>query len=67
VYCPQIDQAYFVPIEAVPGPTLARLRLEPTRNGQIHKVRWARDFELTPERLAALFVPAAPAIDSASE
>ncbi|MCA1646430.1 MAG: hypothetical protein LC797_13555 [Chloroflexi bacterium] len=45
VYCPQADKAYLVPIDAVPGPT---------RNCQITGVRWARDYELTAERLGLL-------------
>ena len=57
VYCPQTGQAYLVPIEAVPGPTLARLRVDPTRNGQLRGIRWARDFELTRERITSLFAP----------
>jgi hypothetical protein len=56
VYSPQIQKAYFIPIAAVPGPTMARLRVEPTRNGQLHGIRWARDFELTSERMGALFL-----------
>ena len=54
VYCPQTGSAYLVPINDVPGPTMARLRLDPTRNGQIHGVRWARDYELTADRVIAL-------------
>jgi len=54
VYCPQTRTTYLVPIEAVPGPTLARLRIDPTRNGQLSGIRWARDFELTAERITAL-------------
>jgi hypothetical protein len=57
VYCPQTHKSYLVPIEAVPGPTMARLRIDPTRNGQFYGVRWARDFELTAERIATLFAP----------
>ena len=54
VYCPQTGSAYLVPINDVPGPTMARLRLDPTRNGQIRGVRWARDYELTADRVIAL-------------
>ncbi len=57
VYCPQINMSYLVPIEAVPGPTMARLRIDPTRNGQLYGVRWAQDFLLTPDRIATLFAP----------
>ena len=54
VHCPQTGGTYLVPIDDVPGPTLARLRLDPTRNGQIHGIRWARDYVLTAESVAAL-------------
>jgi PD-(D/E)XK endonuclease len=46
VYCPQNDKVYLVPIAAVPCPTLARMRLDPPRNGQVTRIRWAREFEL---------------------
>ena len=54
VYCPQTRGTYLVPIGDVPGPTLARLHLDPTRNEQIHGIRWARDYELTAERVMLL-------------
>jgi len=55
VYCPQTRQAYLIPIQNLPGPTMGRLRIDPTRNGQLSGIRWARDFELTAERITALF------------
>jgi hypothetical protein len=54
VYCPQNDRVYLVPIEAVPCPTLARMRLDPPRNGQVMHIRWARDFELRVESEGAV-------------
>jgi hypothetical protein len=46
VFCPQLNRAYLVPIEAVTSPYWGHLRVEPTLNGQIRNIRWARDFEL---------------------
>ena len=45
VYCRQVGQVYLVPVEEV-GTREGILRIEPTRNAQGKKVRWARDFEL---------------------
>ena len=47
VYCPQNDKVYLIPIESVKTTIGARLRLEPTKNGQTWNVRWARNFELS--------------------
>jgi hypothetical protein len=50
VYCPQNDKSYLIPIDAVQTTMMARLRIEPAKNGQSWHVRWARDFELpTPQ------------------
>ena len=46
VFCPQLDQAYLVPIEALASPFLGILRVDPTLNGQVRNIRWARQFEL---------------------
>jgi hypothetical protein len=45
VYCPSVDGIYCVPVEEVPIGYMS-LRIEPTRNGQAHRVRWAADYEL---------------------
>jgi hypothetical protein len=46
VYCPQTKGIYRVPIEAVPSPFWGYLRVDPPLNGQVSKVRWARDFQI---------------------
>lgn len=46
VYCPQIERVFLVPIEAVRTRIGARLRLDPTKNGQAWNIPWARDFEV---------------------
>jgi len=53
VFCPELRTTYLVPAEGLPI-EMASLRVAPTRNGQSVGVRWARDFELTPNRLADL-------------
>lgn len=45
VYCEALDKVYLIPIDDV-GPTQARLRLMPTKNGQEKNIRWAKDYEL---------------------
>jgi hypothetical protein len=45
VWCPDTDRVYIVPVDDVPV-NGARLRVEPTRNGQAAGVRWARDYEV---------------------
>ena len=54
VYCRETLGMYLVPIGDVPGPTFARLRLIPPRNGQSHGIRWARDYEVTTDQLLTL-------------
>ncbi len=45
VYCPQTDRVYLVPVDEV-GKNVGALRVEPPKNSQRKRVRWARDFEL---------------------
>ena len=45
VYCPETDQTYSVPVGMV-AKGKARLRLEPTRNGQSKGVKYAEDYKL---------------------
>lgn len=47
VYCPDRDSTYLVPVDIV-GTRMGSLRVEPSRNNQFKKVRWAEDFELKP-------------------
>jgi hypothetical protein len=47
VYCPQLEKTYLVPIEDVTETNnKLTLRVEPTRNGQGKKIRWASAYEL---------------------
>ena len=46
VFCPELNRAYLVPIDALPSPFWGYLRVEPALNGQTRSIRWAHDFEL---------------------
>ncbi len=46
VYCQATDSVYLVPVEDV-GRRTASLRIEPTRNGQAKKIRWAKNYLLS--------------------
>jgi hypothetical protein len=52
IYCPETDGVYLVPVEEV-GRNTGSLRVYPSRNNQVQKIRWARDFEV-PAGLAQL-------------
>jgi hypothetical protein len=45
VYCPSTGHVYCVPVEEAPT-SYMYLRVEATRNGQEHLVRWASNYEL---------------------
>jgi len=45
IYCPETDSVYLVPVDDV-GLNTGSLRVTPTRNNQVKKIRWARDFEV---------------------
>lgn len=45
VYCPSIDKVYLVPVEDV-GQVEGRLRIDPSRNNQSARVRWAAQYEI---------------------
>ena len=47
VWCGDLGRVYLVPVLEC-GVSLARLRVEPPRNGQRRGVRWASDYELRP-------------------
>jgi hypothetical protein len=45
VYCPQLDATYLIPIAEFPV-LHGMLRVEPARNGQRRKMRWAQQYLL---------------------
>jgi hypothetical protein len=50
VYCPYLKKCYLVPVEDTPL-TERCLRLEPPKNGQKTRIRWAADYEIRSEPL----------------
>jgi len=46
VYCPGTRGVYLIPIEHVGARTGAYLRVEPPRNGQRKRIRFAKDYEV---------------------
>jgi hypothetical protein len=48
VYCHDLGAVYMVPVDDVPNRSRASLRLNPPRNGQRSKIRWASTYLLTP-------------------
>ena len=47
IYCAETDGVYLVPIEEATRSD-GSLRLEPPRNNQARRIRWASDYELPP-------------------
>lgn len=45
VYCGDNEGVYAIPADEVPG-TAMYLRVDPPRNQQCKRVRWAKDYEL---------------------
>ncbi len=45
VHCPETEKTYVIPAEDVPGARMY-LRVEPPRNQQAKRVRWAKEYEL---------------------
>ena len=45
VYCQELDRVYMIPIVDLPK-IVGTLRTEPTKNKQVKKIRWAKDYEL---------------------
>jgi hypothetical protein len=45
VYCPDLDSTYLIPIAELPV-QLGMLRIEPAKNGQWRKLRWAERYLL---------------------
>ena len=57
VFCRENGRVYLVPIEDVPLKDAARLRVEPPRNNQSLRVRWARDYEIGTVAIGGLRAP----------
>jgi hypothetical protein len=50
VYCPELKKCYLVPVEHAPL-THCCLRLEPPKNAQTTRIRWATNYEMRSEPL----------------
>jgi hypothetical protein len=46
VYCPELGSVYMVPIADLPNRTMAMLRVDPPRNRQVQRVRFASKYEI---------------------
>jgi len=44
-YCQETRACYFLPFDQVPRGAIVQLRVNPTRNNQQRRIRWARDYE----------------------
>lgn len=46
IYAPELDKCYLVPVKPGVAAMEIRMRLTPSQNGQLNRVRWAKDYEL---------------------
>jgi PD-(D/E)XK endonuclease len=46
VYCEELNKTYLVPVGLVPNIREVHLRVMPSKNNQVKKVIWARDYEI---------------------
>jgi len=46
VFCPETTGVYLVPIEAIPTKSAAYLRVDPPKNKQFNRIRFAADYEV---------------------
>ena len=46
VYCPETGGVYLIPIEDVPTKSTAYLRVDPPKNNQLDRIRFAADYEI---------------------
>ena len=44
-YCAEVDECYFLPIDAFARRRNIQLRLAPTKNNQAQRINWAKDYE----------------------
>jgi hypothetical protein len=46
-YSPELQRCYLIPIDEVSGRGAIHLRVDPTRNNQAERIKWARDYEFS--------------------
>jgi hypothetical protein len=44
-YSPELDRCFLIPISEVAGRSAIHLRLDPTKNNQAQRIRWAADYD----------------------
>lgn len=57
VYCRDTRGVYLIPIEDVPLGRAAALRVDPPRNNQLQRIRWAHDYEIGTVAIGGLRAP----------
>jgi PD-(D/E)XK endonuclease len=61
VHCQQNGRVYVIPIDDIQARVMVTLRVDPPRNGQRRKIRFAADYELAAVAVSATARPAASA------
>ena len=51
VYCPDNGKVYLIPIAVVNTSSAFYLRIDPPKNNQQKRIRWAKDYEVKPRRI----------------
>jgi PD-(D/E)XK endonuclease len=46
-YSPELRRCFLIPVDEVSGRRAMYLRLDPTKNNQAERIRWAHDYEFT--------------------
>src|SRR5207302_1528171 len=44
-YSPHLNSCFLIPIDEAAGRRVIHLRLDPTKNNQAERIKWARDYE----------------------
>jgi len=57
VYCRDTGRVYLIPIKDLPLKSHGTLRVDPPRNNQLQRVRWARDYEIGTVAIGGLRAP----------
>ena len=57
VYCPETCGVYLVPFDDITVTRFCYLRVEPSKNNQVQRVRWARDYEIGSVAIGGLRAP----------
>lgn len=66
VFCPELCTSYLIPITDT-APLSGAIRVDPTRNGQYSRIRWAESYLLSTEPLPKLIVVGPGGVDGVTE